>query len=111
MYYTSFLFNLLHKVAKDSGQSHLNCRSENLEQVIFLPASLKLLGVDTSFGGLLLFEKIESDVAQDSQAFGSLIFANTATVFIQSDIQDPVQFVFDRPMLANHVQNSFGVTP
>jgi hypothetical protein len=78
-----------------SGQSHQNSRSENLEQVILLPASLELFGMDTAFGCFLLFEQIESDVAQDSQVFRSLIFANTATVFSQSDIQDPVQFVFD----------------
>jgi len=57
--------------------------------------------MDTAFGSFLLFEQVESNVAQDSQIFGSLIFADATAVFIQSDIQNPMQFVFDRPMFAN----------
>ena len=46
--------------------------------------------MDTAFGGLLLFEQVESNVAKDGQIFGSLVFADATVIFIQSDIQNPM---------------------
>ena len=63
--------------------------------------------MDATFGGFLLFEQVESNMAQDGQVFGSLIFADTTVIFIQSHIQHPMQFIFDGPVFANDLQNSF----
>ena len=45
------------------GQSHLNSCGEHFEEVVFLPASLELLSMDATFGGFLLLEQVESNVA------------------------------------------------
>ncbi len=61
----------------------------------------------TAFGGFLLFEQIESDMAQDGEVFGRLVFAYPAVVFIKGHIQNPMEFVFDRPMFAHHMEYTF----
>ena len=63
--------------------------------------------MDAAFGSFLLFEQIESDMAKDSQVFRSLIFADTTMIFIESHIQNPMQFIFNCPVFANNFQNSF----
>ena len=73
-----------------AGQSHLICGSKDFEEILIVPGGLELFGVDTAFGSFLLFEQIEGDVSQDSQVFRRMVFANTATVFVQSDIQYPM---------------------
>ena len=59
--------------------------------------------MEPTFGRFLLFEQVESDVAQDSQIFGSLIFADPTMIFMQGDIQNPMQFIFDRPVFSNRM--------
>lgn len=39
--------------------------SKDFKEVIFLPTGLELFGMDTTFGSFLLFEQIESNMAQD----------------------------------------------
>ena len=74
-----------------------------------IPSSLKLFGVDAALGGFLLLEQIEGDVAQNGKVFRGLIFANGAMVFVQCDIQNPMQFVLDGPVSAADLQNTLGV--
>lgn len=54
--------------------------------------------MDTAFGSFLLFEQVESNVTKHRKNFRSLIFADTAAIFIQSDIQNLMQFIFDEPL-------------
>lgn len=35
---------------------------------------------------------------------------HSAVIFVQGDVQNPMQFVFDGLMAANDVQNTFGAT-
>ena len=71
--------------------------------------------MDTAFGSLLLFEQIESDVTQDSQIFGSLVLANTATVFIAAYFAQNLGDSFVSPyptknlfiLEKNHMWNGF----
>ena len=60
--------------------------------------------MDTAFGSFLLFEQVESNMAKDSQVFRSLIFADATMIFVQSNIQNPVQFIFDGPVFANRCE-------
>ncbi|HUE98720.1 MAG TPA: hypothetical protein VMN99_05670 [Anaerolineales bacterium] len=48
------------------GQSHHNWQGEDFEAIIFPPTSLQLFGMDAAFGGLLLLEQVESNVAHFS---------------------------------------------
>jgi hypothetical protein len=65
--------------------------------------------MDTALGGFLMFEQIDGNMSQDSEVFRRLIFADPAVIFVQSDIQNPMQLIFDRPMSADNVQNAFGI--
>jgi len=66
--------------------------------------------MDTAYGSFFLLEQVESKTAQDSKIFGSQVFADSTAIFIQSDIQNPMQLIFDRPMFANRVEYSFRIT-
>jgi hypothetical protein len=84
------------------GRLHLNSCCQDFEEVIFFPASLELLGMDTAFGGFLLFEEIEGHMAKDGKVFGSLIFADPTVIFIHRHIQHPMQIIFDGPMFTHN---------
>lgn len=45
------------------GQSHLISCGKDFEKVIFFPSSLKLLGMNATFSGFLLFEQVEGKMA------------------------------------------------
>src|ERR1035437_5855728 len=77
------------------GQSHLNSGREHLKQVIFLPTGLQLLGMDTTFGSLFMFEQVKRNMAKNSQVYRSLILPDSTMIFIQSNIQNPIQLFFD----------------
>ena len=49
--------------------------SKDSEQVIVVPASAETLVFDTNFGRALLFETIESDVAEDGEIMCAVVFA------------------------------------
>lgn len=87
-------------IAHYQGDHILIGRGENFEEIIFSQGGLELLGMNFTFGGFLLFEQIESDIAQHSKVLGCLVFAYSTTIFIQSNIQNPMQFIFNGPMFA-----------
>jgi len=66
--------------------------------------------MDAPFSCFFLLEQVESNVAQDSEVFGRLVFADSAVIFVQSDIQDPMQIIFNRPVLAHNVEQAFCIT-
>lgn len=59
--------------------------------------------MDAAFGGFLLLEEIASHMAQNGKVLGSLVFADRARIFVEGDIQDPLQIIFDGPVLAHNV--------
>jgi hypothetical protein len=67
-------------------------------EILFLPSGLEVLGVDTTFGGFLLFGQVGRHMTQNSEVFRGLIFAHTPMAFLQSHIRHPMQFIFDCPM-------------
>ena len=56
-----------------------------------------------------MLEQINRQVAQDGQVGRRMIFADAATVFVEGDIQDPMQAIFDAPMLAGGLENALGI--
>ena len=88
--YSLLSTNNLIKSEHLQGNRILIGRGENFQEVIFLQNNLELLGMNTAFGSFLLFEQVQSNVAKYRKIFGSLIFTYSTTVFIQSDIQNPV---------------------
>jgi hypothetical protein len=66
---------------------HPGKASQNLEQVILLPACQKPFALDASFAGFLLLEQVQGNVTKQSKVFWSMLFTNPATVFIKSKIK------------------------
>ena len=73
-----------------TGQSHLIWSGKDFEEILIIRSGLELFGVDAAFGSFFLFEQVEGNMSQDSQVFRRMVFADTATVFVQSDIQYPM---------------------
>src|SRR5919108_4343760 len=51
---------------------------------------------------VLLTQQIESNVTRSSHIFGSMLLPDTAAVFIECDVQRPMELILNIPMLANH---------
>ena len=51
----------------------------------------------------------EGEVAQRSHDLGADPTTNAGAVFIEGDIADPVESVFDRPMVAAEGENALGI--
>ena len=49
---------------------------------------------------MLLFEQIEGNMAQHREVFGAMLLAQLVMIFLKSDIQDPMQSIFDAPVTA-----------
>lgn len=65
---------------------------------MIVPASAEAFVLNAHVGGLLLFEGIESEMAQEGKVLSAVIFADAAVIFSKGDIQDPVEGVFNLPM-------------
>ena len=90
------------KEAFEQGDCILIARGKDFEEVIFLPARLKLPGMDAAFGSFLMFEQVESTMTQDREIFRGMVFADLMPILVQSDIQHPVELIFNRPVLAHN---------
>src|SRR5919204_5972485 len=51
---------------------------------------------------MLLTQQIERDVPHRYHIFGSILLPDTAAVFIERDVQRPMELMLDIPMLADH---------
>jgi hypothetical protein len=95
------------------GQSHQNASRhdpQNTKQVSVVPAceqalvlDAKLLPVEPARNSL---EKIDGDVADDSEVFSGVTSADTTVVFSECDVQHPVKFVLDSPVSAGGSKRS-----
>ena len=58
---------------KTLGQSRLNCdEAKDFEQACFIPSGFEAFVLDAEFGGPLLFEHIECDMAQDGKVLRAI---------------------------------------
>ena len=53
-------------------------------------------------GRFVLFEQIEGDSVEDGEVLCGVASAFAVQVFAEADVQHPVQFIFDPPVLADH---------
>ena len=54
-------------------------------------------------------KQVDGHVTDDSEIFWSMAFAYTAVIFSESDVQAPVQAVFDAPVLSDGFGDGSGV--
>lgn len=79
---------------------------EDLEQVVFVPASLEALILDAKLGGGFLLEGIESNVPQHGEVLWAIVGANARIIFAKSDVQHPVEGIFNLPVRADSVERA-----
>jgi len=53
-------------------------------------------------------DDIERKSSQDRQVLWGVVFSGSRTVFVEDDIENPMQLVLDSPMTAHGVQQSLG---
>ena len=57
--------------------------------------------MDAALGGFVLFERIEGDAVEHREVLRGMAGAFAVQVLAEADIEHPVQFVLDAPVLAN----------
>ena len=72
---------------KTQGDCVLIAIRQDFEQIVFAQSRLKLFSVNADLCCFLLFEQVESNVAQDGKVFRGLIFADAAVVFLHGHIR------------------------
>ena len=66
-----------------------------------VPGCFEAFALDAAFERLFLFEQIQGNAVEQGEVLGGMTGAFAVQVFAEVDIQHPVQFVFDAPVLAN----------
>ena len=74
-----------------------------------VPCRFETFGLYAAFEGIFPFKHIDRHMAQDSQIFRSMVFADAAVVFSESYVQGPVQAVFDAPVFPDGLGDGGGV--
>jgi len=64
-----------------------------------IPAGLKTFAFDAPLGRFVLFEEVECDPVQEREVLCGVALAFAAEVFAESDVEHPMQFVFNAPVL------------
>src|SRR5271165_106487 len=62
---------------------------------------LEAFSVDSALAGFVLFEQVEGDAVENGEVLGCVACAFAVVVFAKTDIEHPVQFVLDAPVLTN----------
>src|SRR5205823_10538287 len=53
----------------------------------------------------------ESHTSQDTKIYGSVVLSGSRVIFIEDDIELPVQLIFNRPVGAYDFEHTFGRQP
>ena len=77
-----------------------------MEQVVIVPTGLEAFSVDPAFGSLVLPEQVEGDAVEHGKILRRMAGAFAVEVFAEADVEHPVQFVFDAPVLADSAVQS-----
>ena len=68
------------------GNRILRGAGQNGEQIIFTPAGAQAFGFDADFGGLFLAQQVEGQMAQHGKVLRSMTLADTAGIFVETDV-------------------------
>ena len=74
-----------------------------------VPCRLETFGLHAAFEGIFPFKHVGRQVAQDGQIFRAMVFADAAVVFPESNIQAPMQAVFDTPVFSDGLGDGGGL--
>src|SRR3954447_22241260 len=77
--------------------------SKEAEEVCLLPLGLSHFAGGGSFVGVGV-EDVEGEASDDGEVFRGVVLARAGVVFIEDDVEGPMQVVFDRPMRPDGVE-------
>src|SRR5664279_471156 len=75
--------------------------TQQFEQIGVVPSSFEAFSLDAALGGLVLSEQVECDTVEDGEVLRGMAGPFAVEVFGEADIEHPVEFVFDAPVLAD----------
>jgi len=74
-----------------------------------IPSGFELFGLNAVFQRGFAFKQVDGHMPDDTEIFRGLAFTDPAVVFAESDVQAPVQSVFDTPVFTDGFGDSRGV--
>ncbi|ANG61223.1 hypothetical protein A8C75_01275 [Marinobacterium aestuarii] len=80
-----------------------------MKQVTATPAAGLALVFDLQLFGCVLFEQVQCDLTGSRQIFGRMALPGPGMILGKSDIEHPMQLVFDVPMACNTSSAAPGV--
>lgn len=107
---THYNCNRDHKIrqALVSQGNRILITAQDLGQILLVPTGFETLAPDTASGRLLLLDQVERHVPQDGHVLSRVLCAHPTAVFVEGDVEHPVQTVLDLPMPAHSLQDSLG---
>ena len=90
-----------------SGQSHLIDPIQNPQKVLVVPPGFETLGMDANTGRAFLTQQIQADMAKYREIFVGMTEPDARFIFPKSDIEDPMQAVFNAPMASDRSSKGF----
>src|SRR5260221_10268189 len=81
--------------------------ADEVEKIVFVPSGTEKFSPQRSLGVWVMSCNIECKSPQDGEVCGGVVFAVSRRVFVERDIQGPMQAVLDVPMAAADGKQSF----
>src|SRR3954469_2276732 len=83
--------------------------SQERQHVLIIPGSLLATCRHADLGCSAVADEVDGHLAQDSQVASCRPIPHAAVILTEGDIQDPMEPIFDRPMLADCLDQDLGV--
>src|SRR5882672_2779949 len=87
-----------------AGLSHM---ADEVEKIVFVPSGTEKFSPQRSLGVWVMSCNIECKSPQDGEGCGGVVFAVSRRVFVERDIQSPMQAILDVPVAAADGKQSF----
>ena len=99
----------INKQVQRPGQSHLISSGEDLQKVVWIPARLIALDLDSFRSSCLLLQEAEGKPSNDPQVLRRVLSAHAAVVLLEGYVKRPVELVFDAGVVADGFQEPLRV--
>src|SRR3954469_6053212 len=83
--------------------------SQKSEHVIIVPGGLLATRPHADLDCSAVTDEVDGDLAQESQVASCRPIPDAAVILPEGDIQDPMEPIFDRPMLADCLDQDLGI--
>jgi hypothetical protein len=90
-----------------SGQSHLINPIKNAQKILVVPPGFETLGMDANTGRVFLAQQIQADMAEHREIFVGMTESDARFILPKSDIEDPMQAVFNAPVTSDRSGKGF----